>query len=487
MSHALWHDDNSRQITRRIVIEGDLQLLTPAHFGSGDEAGSFVPLIIDQSMSANHKPQPMLSGASIAGALRSYVWTRRHNYGTAQDLQTPDLVVAKLFGGVRQDDNGLQSALIVDDAYSENAAIELRDGVKINAVSRTAASGDQGGLYAFAVWSAGAVFRLRFELIICKDDDSIAMRALLAEALDGFNDSKVPITLGARKRRGYGRVQAGNWRVQEFDLTARNGLREWLMYTGDRSQHPPFDNIVAALHTQQEMCDARDVFTLTGRFALTSSILIRSVSDSADTEHLRSNNQPVVSGTSLAGAIRARALKIAHTLNIVGAQTKLIDSMFGAFGGDPDYAVSENKPTAYTASRVTIEEHAIAGGEIARWVQNRVSIDRFTGGALDTALFDEQPHFGGEITLRLTLRNPQDHEIGLLLLVLKDLWTGDLPLGGESSVGRGRLRGILATLTHGKRSWELRQQEDQLQITETDGSLNDFVSALIQQPRDESQ
>jgi hypothetical protein len=37
--------------------------------------------------------------------------------------------------------------------------------------------------------------------------------------------------------------------------------------------------------------------------------------------------------------------------------------------------------------------------------------------------------------------------VGLVLLLLKDLWTGDLPLGGEISVGRGRLKGKQATLT----------------------------------------
>jgi hypothetical protein len=32
------------------------------------------------------------------------------------------------------------------------------------------------------------------------------------------------------------------------------------------------------------------------------------------------------------------------------------------------------------------------------------------------------------------------------LLLLRDLWTEDLPIGGTSSVGRGRLKGRVATL-----------------------------------------
>ena len=83
------------------------------------------------------------------------------------------------------------------------------------------------------------------------------------------------------------------------------------------------------------------------------------------------------------------------------------------------------------------------------FVQNRVSIDRFTGGALETALFNEQPVFGGKdsrLTLTLCLREPGEAEIGLLLQLLKDLWTGDLPVGGQGSVGRGRLQGFSARL-----------------------------------------
>ncbi len=104
------------------------------------------------------------------------------------------------------------------------------------------------------------------------------------------------------------------------------------------------------------------------------------------------------------------------------------------------------------SSRVITEESVVEGGRDL--VQSRVKIDRFTGGAFPAALFSEQPVFGGAGTtlkLNLTLRNPEPAEIGLLLLVLKDLWTGDLPLGGESSVGRGRLQGTRSHLDPARR------------------------------------
>jgi hypothetical protein len=106
-----------------------------------------------------------------------------------------------------------------------------------------------------------------------------------------------------------------------------------------------------------------------------------------------------------------------------------------------------------------VEDVPLGDGHLQ--VQQRVAIDRFTGGAFHTALFSEAPVFGGTVNLRLRFLVSQsedshtDHQagvqrqdaaFGLLLLLLKDLWTGDLPLGGTSSIGRGVLWGIQATI-----------------------------------------
>jgi CRISPR/Cas system CSM-associated protein Csm3 (group 7 of RAMP superfamily) len=461
----LWSGEQSRRIKKRIVVEGTLVLETPAHFGNGDEAGSLLPLTVDEVSN-----QPILTGASIAGALRSYVWSRESGYGKAE---TDDSNVIKLFGGRRQDDGGFQSTLIVDDSRADNAEIELRDGVKINPASRTA---EDGKLYTFVVWAAGTKFPLRFELIITDGDDEDTLRQLLATALHGLQSGE--ITLGARKGRGYGRVTVNDWRVKKFDLRQPQGLGEWLKCGGEPLKNEKAETDIVAALTASLSDDKRQCFSIDAMFDLDGSLLIRAESEVADMGHLRSNGQPILSGTSLGGAIRARALKIANTLGIENAQA-IINQMFGEFG--------ENATGQRAASRVTVEEHPITGGQKERWVQARVSIDRFTGGALDTALFDQQPQFGGSVRIKMVLRltdpDAQKHEIGLLLLILKDLWTGDLPLGGESSVGRGRLRGKSATLTAGALEWTLTTDGDSRERLVFKGAdkelLNVYVDALV--------
>jgi CRISPR/Cas system CSM-associated protein Csm3 (group 7 of RAMP superfamily) len=122
-------------------------------------------------------------------------------------------------------------------------------------------------------------------------------------------------------------------------------------------------------------------------------------------------------------------------------------------------------------------------------VQTRVKIDRFTGGAFESALFTEQPLVGkpdSEVKLHLTLRvphneTPKESELGLLLLLLKDLWTGDLPIGGESGIGRGRLKGKEATFSVGSEKWGFKESPDgTLAINGNANQLEDFVKAFNQ-------
>jgi CRISPR/Cas system CSM-associated protein Csm3 (group 7 of RAMP superfamily) len=456
----MWHGGDSRKIVKRVVVEGTLVLQTPAHFGSGDEAGALMPLIVDE-----REGKPLLTGASIAGALRSYVWSREKGYGQAQSGNSH---AAALFGGVREDADGAQSRLIVDDALGENGEVELRDGVRIDGKSRTAAD---GALYTFVVWKAGTSFRLRFELILTEGDDENKLLQALATALSGLQNGE--ITLGARKGRGYGRATVTEWHVRTYDMHNKADLMAWLRGSKLSDAHKTSD-LLATLGVKA-LEDARQLFTLEATFTLRSTLLIRADSTVADMGHLRSNGKSVLSGTSLAGAIRARALKIAKTLHDSDHAKKMIDELFGLFGDTGgDKKVQENR----AASRITFEEHAIDGGQFGM-VQSRVSIDRFTGGALDTALFNQQPHIGGTVTLGCRIKNPSGAEIGLLLLILKDLWTGDLALGGESSVGRGRLAGKSATLRHNGAEWKIESADGgKLSITGDRAKLEDYVKEV---------
>lgn len=508
MPGALWSGATSRKIHTRIIVEGELLLETPAHFGSGDgDDLTDMPLLFDSTDGKT----PLLTGTSIAGALRSYLRARTRGYFTrlpnpydpADNIEVErerEGWPVKLFGGFRSDDEGEQSPLVVDDAFGQagSYAVEMRDGVRLMPDSRTAADKAK---FDLQLWQAGTIFPLRFELAIRETDDADTLKQALATALEGFNDGG--ISLGARKRRGYGKVQVTEWLIKTFDLRTPEGLLDWIEYGGDKlvSTQPEVTHALTAgemrtaLGVQSPVVDRRTYFSLAATFSLDGSLLIRSGGGKddkgPDTVHLhsvRANSprdpsndrpipQPILSGTSLGGALRARARKIGRTIGPNDKVLALVDGMFG---------VEMKKGVSPRASRAQIEETVIVNGN-TKLVQNRVSIDRFTGGARDTALFNEQPVFGGgdtTVDVKVCLLNPSCAEIGLLLLLLKDLWTSDLPLGGESSVGRGRLKGRSANLTYQfdgqpQLTWTIEASEnDTLRTAGDKATLESYVAAL---------
>lgn len=472
-----------RKVIERVLISGLLVLDTPAHFGNGDAAG-----LTDMTLARDPRDRnvALLTGASIAGGLRAYLREYAGGYGyRREDLSE------QLFGRI---DNRLsyQSWLMVDDAFSVAAdaaltapvepapvKVELRDGVAINAKTRTA---EDKKKYDIELLQAGTAFRLGFELLL--PDNQNRLLEALAVTLRGLQAGE--IFLGQRKRRGFGQCHVAQWHVRRYDLRTPQGLVGWL--ADDVTSGESSEDIMALLKAGSVQ-DQRTSFKMDAIFDLPGSLLIRSgagLPGEPDMVHLRSMRNgaeaSILSGTSLAGAIRARALRIANTIWPQNAPqaTYLVDETFGRR--------IEHSTDDPTGSRLIVQEAELQGTRAL--VQNRVKIDRFTGGSYPQALFSQEPAIGGEganvrvvLELRQRASDPaalQQAQVGLLLLVLKDLWTGDLPLGGESSVGRGRLAGRKATLIRreGEKAttWEIAQVGERLSATPA--ALEEYVKAL---------
>lgn len=496
-----WSGDNSRRITQRIIIEGDLVLQTPASFGTGDhDLITDMPLLVDGYDGVT----PVLTGASLTGALRAYLGAREAGYRQSDKViaQSPSRFTEALFGrfkfgGFKGDDDGLQSALIIEDAYGTNFGMETRAGVRIDPKTRTASNKE---LFDMQAWQAGTTFRLRFELLIAQPrrkmgkDYHQRLKQGLALALEGLTDGS--ITLGGRKKRGYGRFTTQNWRIKPYDLTIADGLCDWL-----KNGHKPLaDQQIKPLaspteHPEfsfEELIDQRHRFRMEAEFALDGSLLVRSAgrpnSNSPDMVHLTDHEgKPIIAGTSITGALRSRTHRILNLFHNEETTRQRINDLFGVFG--KDLRSTENP----SASRLLVEETVIEEPQF-ELVQNRVAIDRFTGGAKDSALFNEQPVFGRKnnktrLHVNLTIYNPKPQDIGLMLLLLKDLWTGDLPLGGEVSVGRGRLCGQTVQMQYRHKdnenqqwqteNWQIANDEGQLSVEGvTTDRLEQFVTAV---------
>lgn len=324
----------------------------------------------------------------------------------------------------------------------------------------------------------GTLFPVRLDLVVPSEDEELPFLSLLATCMLGLDSGE--IRLGRKKSRGWGAFSTKNWRVRKFDLNQAEGWMEWISAPHE-TPIPPGSPVFASardcLHLlpspAARQVNRRAVFEL--RLELAGEFLVRAIPENIkepDVVPLFSGGKPVIPGTSLAGAMRQRASKIASFLREKEADADAW--ILEIFGGKKEGVEASQTPSRVFVNEAFIEDY----GE--RKTQ-RVRIDPFSQGTWDGALFDEKVIDGGRAEARIELKNPTDPETGLLLLVVKDLLTGLLPVGGSASIGRGRFRGTARLdLGDGRRA-EIGKN---LETDPTAGALLDaLVRSFLEAPK----
>ena len=433
MSSA-WLEDASgvRALSTRWLITGDLVTVSSCRFGGEPSTSIDMPIL-----RVPFGTTPLLPGSTVAGALRSHLTDRLVGY---QSDEPSD--VERLFGEAKYttvSSNLGQSPLIVFDSRGVLAhGTEIRDGVAINSESGIA---EDHNKFDMEIVPAGTHFPLRFELVLSRTDNEQELLELFIAALEAFDHGE--LSLGCRRNRGLGLVKAREWRVHRYDLTTQGGWLEWLAsdpaLTGMTGQTRPTikeafsDSQIVPRHATDDH-RRRTIFEVD--VVLKSTLLIRSGgthADDPDVIQLTSAGKTLLSGTSVTGALRARAERIAGLL-IPQQAHDLVQSLFGP----------SSKSRTPTASHLRVSEQFLSDDsdiKAERIRTSRIRIDRFTQGVASGALFEEEMQYGGSFTIRLELRGNSRQERGLLLLALKDLMDGQLPLGGGAAIGRGLVRG----------------------------------------------
>lgn len=436
-----------RNVAERLVIRGELELTSPAHLGCGrDDEESDQPLITDQD------GQPYLPGTSLAGLLR-------------HQLDRKD--AEKLFGPESQSDDELeQSRLLFSDCpVITIPATELREGVAINGTTGIAADKTK---YDFELLPVGTKFALKFELLLPKEvERADKLKALTGKLLVRLEEGG--ILLGARSQRGFGdcRVtesQEAYWQVERYDFNDLDGLLAWMGAAQVRSE-----KLKSGRDWAREVVAEDSHFEVRLRLRVQGGILIGSGghgADEADKSHLHRQKaggtlEPILAGTSLAGVLRHRCEKILNTLHIP----------------QDEFSVSELFGSIKERSKVRVWESPIANGQTLR--HSRVRIDPWTGGAAETALYTQDVHYGGEVEIRLALRDGKPAERALLVLALRDLAEGALRVGGQSGAGRGRLApavdgdGPFGTIDFGPKSIKLMHRSGHVMLEQENENVLD--------------
>lgn len=399
-------------------------LKTPLSIGSGESVNT------DHDCLRDCKGSPYVPAASICGLLR-----RCMAEGDAK----------RLMGSLDAQGNGASRLRVSDGRFLEGEyapVIDTRDGVALdkNRVAIDHAKFD------FEVIGSGASFVSEVDFKLYRDESLDDLLLPLLSALRHIDAGKA--SLGYKSTRGLG-VLAVTARQRVFEGDYRLGSLAFRKAGGEKWAGEGVAGIDLA---QVKALPMPNLHTIAVDASLPASLCVRKHAGLADGvawdfEHLKDGGQPVLPGTSLAGACRNTAGILLHELGVQDADiTKILAWLFGhvpvenkqeANRQDEPAPRSGQKARAW-ASAIRFREVKIKGGK--PFTLTRVKIDRFTGGAAYRALFTERVHHGGKARLRMEIRGEgMEWAVGLMLLVLRDMHEGLTPLGGEVAVGRGLL------------------------------------------------
>jgi len=467
----------------RIVVEA----ATPLALGSGEKN-----LITDRLIARDISGLPYIPGTSLKGVLSHSV------LGEIEKKDAPESW--KSVFGFQEEKEGCGSRLIVSSAYfiglndtvfegitlpdwskefyQAYKTLPVRDHVRINDLG----AAEKGAKFDEEVVYKGTRFVFELELI-GKPDEKVYWETILLNTL-----AKNDFRLGGGTRKGFGALKIVSILRRDFDLTNKDDFNDYVEKSSSLSVpikksekfQPEADNTETITYL---LTLKPDDFFLFG--AGEGSEVADMIAVTEDVVEWNGNTPKIIKdnllipASSVKGAIAHRVAF--HFNKKKGLYADLFENsaMLVAKALSMKYHLPEkfdsNKKedvikllTIYNPAVVDLFGFSVAAGDKGfvtltdkakgktiisdihkssskRKILNHVAIDRFTGGAIDGALFTEEVaslQDNDSIELKIVVSNKATNEsIECLELALCDIVNGMLPLGGGVMRGNGCFTG----------------------------------------------
>ena len=478
------------KIVQKTILQIPLETKTPLRIASGFDDGLTDILILK-----NKDNKPFIPATSLGGVLRSEVASI---YGDKLGKNIEQII----FGNI-DDIDGNQSLINISDVTLTNAPIIYRDGIKLDYITGVT---EKGAKFDFEALDRGATGNLTLEITIREQNlqdkrlaDFTFKHTQFEANHDIFGDICATIadiftqglSIGSLTTKGYGKIQSQvPVEFYTFDFKNIASGQAWLDYLDGKL--PKKSNYISK---QAQTTFGENDLNLSIDFSLKSSLIIRdydvddsqTISDNPDEQgtkitaiQMKSNVDYVIPGSSIKGVLKSRAFHILMYLthNDEIKTKKFLDEFMGFAEANTARKSNLFVNEIYIPSKLS---------QIKKQIQTRNRIDRFTGGTIDNALFTEEPIWqidkqANPIKLNLTIKNCTKAQAGLILLILKDLWLGNLPIGGGKSIGRGVLQGrkcqiIAPKLLHNENF--TIEEANTFKTTGNKQDLENLVQALV--------
>lgn len=446
----------------RVVIEA----AAPLNIGSGNKGIKSDSLVV-----RDVNGLPFIPGTTLAGLLRHSLPQEEQEVLMGSRSCGSSLVIteAKIVDADGTPVDGIAPSEILDSEFlSRYKELPIRQHVKIGHRGATV----RHGKFDEEIVLKGTRFCFEIEFVADNKSQESQIKKLLSCLLsDTFR-------IGSGSRSGFGQIDVVSCKYQMVDLTNEKELALYLKKSSSLSQEWEgfTDDILEELKALKPASDGWVEYQL--RLTPEDFFFFGSGygNDTADMTFVRESyvdwngNVATMIEKEQVLLIPASSVKGALSHRLAFHYNKLVGNTVESLqekGLAPEDFTGKNNP-AVKALFGSEGEKSERGGELigkqrgnvlvsdvmeTRFIQpkllNHVSIDRFTGGAIDGALFTEQVVYGGRQELPvMTLFVRSDALKDDIILkawesALEDLCKGMLPLGGGSNRGHGVFKGSL--------------------------------------------
>lgn len=432
----------------RFLVEAE----TPLFVGSGQST-----LLKDALVQKDANGFPMIPGTSLAGVLR-------HAFSKSREASS----ISTLFGDSKGGDTGTGSLLKVspalmmlnEKAVSEGLLLDGKwDGLKqefenlpVRQHVRISDKGvaKDGGLFDNEVIFKGTRFVFELELTDYSGDFASCWKAILDIV------ASPDFRIGSGSRNGYGSLKV--LRVQKFQFDLRAEMDNYLnlspsfnainwdtaaSWDGKHQSPSP-----SKIHYQLQL--APDPFFLFGSGYGDEDVDNTPVEEEVvkySEKGIQFVKETIVPGSSVKGAISHRVAfhynkneKIKRWAGTEKSKlsNEAVEELFGIAGE----GIKAAKAGKVFINDVFLNQKQVNNDKVF----NHVAIDRFTGGALEGALFSEKVSHLNDDKLEINLfldSNVDEIYRDALKEALMDICKGLLPLGGMTTKGHGIFTGRL--------------------------------------------
>lgn len=433
----------------RIVLEAETGLFV----GSGEAS-----LLKDALVQKDIHGLPMIQGTSLTGVLR---------HALEENDQENDKIWKKIFG-YQQGNIGIGSRLKISSAYmlvNENEVVEgltaqipeNKDGTIVSKYTNLPSRqhvriNDRGvavknGLFDNEIVYKGTRFIFELELKGDNEDEK-HWEAILA------NLSSPLFRIGQGTRNGYGKLNIHSLEQRVYDLTDPNDFEGYLNFD------PSFNHKNEGFTSKERKSDNSNlteyklILTPDSFFIFSEGFGDNEADNKPVTEEIaiyrngtiEFEEQTLIPASSIKGALSHRTAFhynkiekqfIDENKGTKGKSNEAVKVLFGyeVEGKDGQRGKVILNDFYFTKAQVNSDK-----------IFNHVAIDRFTGGALDGALFSEKVSYfkEKETSFEFTVYLDYDKEDKIKEAfeeTLKDVCKGLLPLGGMTTKGHGIFTG----------------------------------------------